>query len=149
MANRRRATITFITTNQKVNPSCPCSASSMIPHWLISNRWQQYVANDLTLSGLHPLKIKFKKLEESVFTIQQVSTDHFLAWTEGELHWSAEATDSCKWETLGTVRGPQIIMAYQKNLPFENAIMLGVEEQNRLIVKTKEYACTWYLIPTG
>jgi hypothetical protein len=121
----------------------------MIPHWLISNRWQQYVANDLTLSGSHPLKIKFKKLEEKVFTIQQVGTDHFLDWTEGKLHWSAEATDSRKWQTLGSVSGPMIIMAYQKDILLEKAIMLGVDEENRLIVKTKEYACTWYLTPTG
>lgn len=109
----------------------------------------EYITEDLTLSGSNHVKIKFNKLEESIFTIQQVGTNHFLAWTEGDLHWSAEATDSCKWQTLGSVRGPLIIMAYQKDIPFEETRMLGIDEENRLIVKTKEYAASWYLHPTG
>jgi hypothetical protein len=114
----------------------------------------EYITEDLTLSGSNHVTIMFKKLAEldvTVYTIQQVGTDHFLTWdcTEGELHWSAEATDSCKWQTLGKVSGPLIIMAYQKDLPFRDARMLSIDEENRLIVKTKEYAASWYLHPTG
>lgn len=126
--------------------------------WKICNRMNEYITEDLTLSGPNHVTIKFKKLEElskelnkepnnNVYTIQQVGTDLFLSWTESELHWSPTASDSCQWQTLGAVRGPLIIMAYKKDLPFGEARMLGVEE-GRLVVKTKEYAVSWYLHPT-
>ena len=120
--------------------------------WKICNRMNEYMTEDLTLSGPDHVTIKFKKLEDpsnNVFTIQQVGTDHFLSWavTEDHLHWSPTYSDSCQWQTLGAVRGPLIIMAYRPDLLFSEARMLGVEE-GRLVVKTREYASSWYLHAT-
>jgi hypothetical protein len=105
--------------------------------WQISNSIGEYITDDLTLSGSHPITIKFKKLEEySIYTIQQVGTDHFLDWA---CQWILSQTESCQWRIMGTAREPVMIMAYRKDLPAREALHLGVSDDKQLVLQKNYY----------
>jgi len=126
----------------------------MIPYWRISNSLREYLDEDLTFSGLDPVTIRLKKLQEDgIFTIQQVGTDHFLAvdWSfqEGRVHWKPDFNVSnCQWLIFGGARDPIKIMAVRADLALREAPSLGISDDKRLILQNKYYL-SWYLTPTS
>jgi hypothetical protein len=119
-------------------------------YWHISNSLHEYLNEDLTLSRLNPATIKFKKLENySVYSIQKVGTDHFLAIREeGQLQWTPTYNESCcQWRIYGGPRNHVTIMAAHADLGLRDAPRLGFSDDKRLILQNHDYP-SWYLTPT-